>query len=747
MKILTAKQVAQGQGEDSGFYRHSDDLLKAIDAIEVGDAPWESFTIRYSGPLPLDAPQWKREGYTVYTRNMLTVVRNMLKSSDFKNSFDYTPFQEYIGVNERRWSNFMSGHWAWKQADMIAADPDTHHSMFCPIILGADKTTASVATGHTQFHPLYMSIGNVSNEMRRAHREALMPTAFLAIPKADIVPFTSNFPRADIHELLSPDLLHQLIKGTFKDHLVAWVFEYIDIMYGGGVEGKAILADIDKRIAAAPAFPGLRRFPEGRNFEQWTGNDSKALMKNVKIFLPAIAGHIPDQMVQCVAALLDFSYLARRNSHDATSLQQMQEALDRFHATRTIFEDVGVRPDGFCLPRQHSLRHYIYSIKLFGSPNGLCSSITESRHISAVKQPYRRSSRNKALLQMLTTSTRLSKLAAARVEFGRRGMLVHDIVRHAQIEAGLVIDVPDEVNGDAQAAVDDHHDDEDDVEPVDGPRIAPNITLSVKPAYTRFVNTLADELHHPSLPLLIHRFIYDQLYPDLDANNAFDDELPEFNGRISVHYAAFATFYAPSELCGPGGMHQEAIRSNPNWRNEYARYDTVLVQNGAEDDSDSDDDNDEPPQPMGGMLVARVLAFLAFSHEDVRYPCAMVEWFLPHGDEPDPATGMWLVRPEMHQGHRTIITAMNVFPSFEAAIGVFATLLMKDSSASSNLFTASPVPAPAPVPVAKDVEVEAGKDVGKEGTHLQSEPEDARPRVSSSSEMSEPAAGSEFVVL
>jgi hypothetical protein len=32
-------------------------------------------------------------------------------------------------------------------------------------------------------------------------------------------------------------------------------------------------------IAAVPAFPGLRRFPEGRGFKQWTGDDSKALMK------------------------------------------------------------------------------------------------------------------------------------------------------------------------------------------------------------------------------------------------------------------------------------------------------------------------------------------------------------------------------------------------------------------------------------------------------------------------------------
>ena len=32
--------------------------------------------------------------------------------------------------------------------------------------------------------------------------------------------FIHGFPHTDIHELLSPDLLHQIIKGTFKDHLV-----------------------------------------------------------------------------------------------------------------------------------------------------------------------------------------------------------------------------------------------------------------------------------------------------------------------------------------------------------------------------------------------------------------------------------------------------------------------------------------------------------------------------------------------
>ena len=37
--------------------------------------------------------------------------------------------------------------------------------MFVPIILGSDKTTVSVATGQNDYHPLYLSIGNVQNHI------------------------------------------------------------------------------------------------------------------------------------------------------------------------------------------------------------------------------------------------------------------------------------------------------------------------------------------------------------------------------------------------------------------------------------------------------------------------------------------------------------------------------------------------------------------------------------------------------
>jgi hypothetical protein len=128
-------------------------------------------------------------------------------------------------------------------------------------------------------------------------------------------------------------------------------------------------------------------------------------------------------MVQAVAALIDFCYLVRRSVIDEDALTQIQAALTRFHQYREIFRELGVRSDGFSLPRQHSLIHYPFLITQFGAPNGLCSSITESKHIKAVKKPYRRSSRNNPLGQMLVTNQRLDKIAAARINFTSRGML------------------------------------------------------------------------------------------------------------------------------------------------------------------------------------------------------------------------------------------------------------------------------------------------------------------------------------
>lgn len=95
------------------------------------------------------------------------------------------------------------------------------------------------------------------------------------ITGSDLVPFTNDYPRADIHGLLSLDILHQIIKGTFKDHLVTWFEQYL-LQEHGKMHAKEILADINRCIAAAPSFAGLCCFTKGHGFSQWTGNNLKA---------------------------------------------------------------------------------------------------------------------------------------------------------------------------------------------------------------------------------------------------------------------------------------------------------------------------------------------------------------------------------------------------------------------------------------------------------------------------------------
>jgi hypothetical protein len=54
--------------------------------------------------------------------------------------------------------------------------------MLIPIILGFDKMT--VKAGNSQYLPLYLSIGSIHNNIRRAHRGGVALVAFIPFPKS-----------------------------------------------------------------------------------------------------------------------------------------------------------------------------------------------------------------------------------------------------------------------------------------------------------------------------------------------------------------------------------------------------------------------------------------------------------------------------------------------------------------------------------------------------------------------------------
>jgi hypothetical protein len=183
------------------------DLYERIDGIKQGDIAWDGFSVKYnSALLQSNAPRfpWMDQEFEVWFRNPLLILENQIRNPDFKDEMDYAPQQIYY-KGKHRYQNLMSGNWAWEQAvhsclqlsltaltsnqNIIVQDKSTHGAMFVPVVLGSDKTTVSVATGQNDFYPLYISLGNVHNTVRRAHRNAVSLLAFLAIPKSK---FTFN---------------------------------------------------------------------------------------------------------------------------------------------------------------------------------------------------------------------------------------------------------------------------------------------------------------------------------------------------------------------------------------------------------------------------------------------------------------------------------------------------------------------------------------------------------------------------
>ncbi|KAG1833244.1 hypothetical protein DFJ58DRAFT_719454 [Suillus subalutaceus] len=651
---------------------HSDThIYDTIDAISLGNISWQSLSLKHAEfetASPDDA-LWKCSEYE-------------LANPDFVNDIDYSAQQVFGEQGQHVWSDLMTGNWAWDQS--ATEDPDCCGAMFVPIILGSDKTTVSMATGQNDFYPLYISAGNLRNNVRRAHKESVSLVGFLSIPKTErdhensvefrnfqrhifhaslqaileafrpamekpevvkcadghfrhvvyglgpyianypeqcllaciiqrwcarctadrqdldclasgrrlhqhtkalmhgysvselkdgwgilgsILPFTAYFQRADIHDLLAPDILHQIVKGTFKDHIVDWIGQYLIIIHGeAGAE--RIWADIDRRIAAVPAFPGLHHFPQGRKFKQWTGDDSKALMK---VFLPAITGHVPDKMLRALYHFLDFCYLVRRSSLDEANLDAMDKALHTFHEERHVFKDVGVTPDGISLPQQHFLCHYRYLTQQFGAPNGLCSSLTEC------------SSGYLPLGQMLVNNQQLDKLASFRAEKTAAGLLDQPLLP------------PDAVADDDNEA-----------------QVIAQLAKRRAHGYPQQLQAIGEhigiphfcDLRNPDHAIPVH---------EMDVS-----QCPNFNGKVDVFHSAVASFHAASDSCGVNGMMCHAFRAAPNWRGGFQ-----------------------------GLYVAQVILLFSFTFRGVLYPCALIHWFLTIGNQPCPETGMWMVKPEL----------------------------------------------------------------------------------------------------
>ncbi|KAL4070195.1 hypothetical protein V8B97DRAFT_2104467 [Scleroderma yunnanense] len=305
--------------------------------------------------------------------------------------------------------------WTWnleKNQDEIVQDPQTDGATFVPIILSSDKMIISVTTSQNNYWPVYLSIGNVHNHVSHAHCNAIVLLGFLPIPKAARKYLNNlNFHRfkKQVFHMALAQILQSLKPGMTTPKVLHFLLACIvqnwcgqctafpDNLDGGSTLHSHALTDaLRKAFSLCALWDEWGMDVEIKPFTDKFPYSSIYLLMVPDILHQLIKGHVPDDIVHTFQAFLEFCYLVHRD----------------FHQHHKIFCTTGVHPYRFSLPHQHSLLHYEVLIRLFSTPNGLCTSITESKHTY-----------QGMLRQMLLTNQHLDNLAAVAINFEKHGML------------------------------------------------------------------------------------------------------------------------------------------------------------------------------------------------------------------------------------------------------------------------------------------------------------------------------------
>ncbi|KAG8759585.1 hypothetical protein FRC12_009724 [Ceratobasidium sp. 428] len=213
-------------------------------------------------------------------------------------------------------------------------------------------------------------------------------------------PFWADLPHTNIFTCLTPDILHQLHKGVFKDHLMNWCLQLVERLDGN-------LDKVDYRYMAMPDHSNLQHFASGvSKLKQTTAHEHREMQK---VFTAVMAGLVPNDVLPVILAVIDFIHFARLPVHTTATLSLLDDALDRFHEHKHVFIKYNVRTD-FNINKIHAMCHYTEAILALGAADAYNTETPERLHIEFAKRAYKATNRKNFFKQMTVYLERREKV-------------------------------------------------------------------------------------------------------------------------------------------------------------------------------------------------------------------------------------------------------------------------------------------------------------------------------------------------
>ncbi|KAG1776239.1 hypothetical protein EV702DRAFT_1046387 [Suillus placidus] len=353
---------------------------------------WSCKKVTVRGNLEDEKGEMLQEEVELWSQDPVECVKELIGNPAFKEHMAYSPAKAYADhagqhrVIDEMWT---ADWWGEKQLANLTVSPPMHAPwldtasstiawLYCSNLSSVLETTVSkcvcrrfpgaVFAANKRGDALNSAMRDPESTKEILHKRKIgqHPPEFEANGlRAVYKPFWADLPHVDIFLAFTPDLLHQLHKGVFKDHLVKWCIDII---------GED---EMDARFKAIPNYPGLQHFKKGiSSVKQWTGHEHKEMHRVLVV----------------ARSILDFSYYAQLHIQTTESLEALQTALTVFHANKDILKELAVR-EHFNIPKLHQLSHYVQSITLFGAADGFNTELPERLHIDFAKDSYRASNK------------------------------------------------------------------------------------------------------------------------------------------------------------------------------------------------------------------------------------------------------------------------------------------------------------------------------------------------------------------